>query len=482
MPRRRFARTALVSALLLASVHAQASGIFEVHVDPGAIEFDRSGLRVADYGTRLTITGPEGFTLTRHFEPGQRIEVLRTDFPFEGAYSYELQILAPAGLRTSHDLPSNEPTVGLPSQGGGFTIRDAQFASPDRVEGGKNLGFDDGNSDRGARGTITGDQSFVGSLCVGTDCTGGEVFGDDTIRLKENNTRLRFQDTSNSGAFPTTDWELTANESSNGGRSQFAITDLDAGTAPFSVAAGAPDGALSVGAGGRVGVGTQTPLVNLHVRTGNTPTVRMDQDGSGGFAGQIWDLGGNESEFFLRDTSSFVVPFRVRPGAPTDSLTIDFGGQVGLGTRSPAARLHLQQPGVGPKIRLVNTGGTPRSWDAGLVDAAGEFVIDDASTPGTEFELTAGGNLTIAGTLTSARSPRLEKGAFEPDLQATAEALDATGTLPGFESGAGHDVIAFQQAMLAQIKALTERTLEQERRIEALQSELQALRSERARD
>lgn len=477
---RRPVRTALASALLLASASSFARDVFEVYVDPGAIEFDRTGLRVADYGTRLTVTGPEGFSLTRHFEPGQRIEVLRGELPFEGAYSYELQVLAPAGVRTHHELPSNEAVAALPSQSGGFTIDKAQFVSPDLREAGKAGAFGEEERSGATRNTITGDQSFIGNLCVGTDCSSNESFGDDVIKLKENNTRLRFQDTSNSAAFPTADWELVANEPNNGGRNQFSILSVDTGATPFSVAADASDGALHIGAAGRVGVGTQTPLTDLHLRDGNTPTLRLDQDGSGGFTGQIWDFGANESEFFVRDTTEFTVPFRIRPGAPTSSLTVDASGQVGIGTFAPGALLHLQQAGTGPKIRLINSGATPRSWDAGLTDAAGNYVIDDIGTMETEFELTAGGNLNIAGTLTSSTPPRLAKGAADTiDLAATANHLDATGTLPGFENRAGHDVIAFQQAMLVQIKALTDRTLEQERRIQALQSELQTLRAER---
>lgn len=475
---RRLVRTALFSSMLLSSAASHASGAFEVHVDPGVIEFDRTGLRVADFGTRLTVSGPQGFTLSRRFEPGQRIELFRDELPFEGAYSYELQVLSPAGVRSGHALPSVEPAAGLPSQGGGFAIDGARFVSPERVEAPKVEALGDGT-----RGSVTGDQSFVGSLCVGTDCTPNETFGDDVIRLKENNTRLRFQDTSNSGAFPTTDWELVANESSNGGREQFGIFDVDAGTTPFAVAADAPDASLHVGAGGRVGVGTATPLTDLHVRDGNTPTLRLDQDGSGGFAARTWDVGGNESEFFVRDTTSFSIPMRIRPGAPNDSLTIDATGQVGIGTFAPSARLHLQQAGIGPKIRLVNVGGTPRSWDAGLVDAAGDYVLDDTGTPETEFALTAGGNLSIAGTLTTARGPDLRKSRGAPvDLASTAAHVAATGTLPGFERGAGHDVIAFQAALLEQLQALTERSLEQERRIEALQAEVLRLRQTRRLD
>ena len=39
-----------------------------------------------------------------------------------------------------------------------------------------------------------------GSLCVGFDCVNGESFGFDTIRVKENNTRIRFYDTSTSAS------------------------------------------------------------------------------------------------------------------------------------------------------------------------------------------------------------------------------------------------------------------------------------------
>ena len=38
-----------------------------------------------------------------------------------------------------------------------------------------------------------------GSACVGLDCVNNEGFGFDTIRLKENNTRIRFDDTSVGG-------------------------------------------------------------------------------------------------------------------------------------------------------------------------------------------------------------------------------------------------------------------------------------------
>ena len=43
---------------------------------------------------------------------------------------------------------------------------------------------------------IPDDLIVQGSNCVGFDCVNNENFGFDTVRLKENNTRLKFDDTS----------------------------------------------------------------------------------------------------------------------------------------------------------------------------------------------------------------------------------------------------------------------------------------------
>ena len=51
-----------------------------------------------------------------------------------------------------------------------------------------------------------------GDLCVGVDCVSGEGFGSDTIRLKENNVRLHFDDTSTAAGLPTNDWRILIND------------------------------------------------------------------------------------------------------------------------------------------------------------------------------------------------------------------------------------------------------------------------------
>jgi len=209
---------------------------------------------------------------------------------------------------------------------------------------------------------ILDDLIVDGSICVGQDCVNGESFGFDTLRLKENNLRIRAVDTSNTASFPTRDWQITFNDSSNGGANKFSIDDIDGGRTPFTLEAGAPSNSLYVEDGGRIGFGTATPVVNLHVVEGNTPTLRLEQDGSSGFTAQTWDIAGNEANFFVRDvTNGSKLSFRIEPGAPESSIHIDNNGNIGLGDSSPDAALDIESGDVlitSGQIRVGSGGGT----------------------------------------------------------------------------------------------------------------------------
>ena len=168
---------------------------------------------------------------------------------------------------------------------------------------------------------INDDLIVDGSACIGFDCVNGESFGFDTLRLKENNLRIHADDTSNSASFPPNDWRIVFNETTNGGRSKFSVEDSTAGRTPFTIEAGARANALYVEDDGDIGIGTNVPAVDVTIQTGNTPTVRLAQDGSNGFTAQTWDLAGNETNFFVRDaTNGSLLPFRIRPSTPTDTI------------------------------------------------------------------------------------------------------------------------------------------------------------------
>lgn len=195
---------------------------------------------------------------------------------------------------------------------------------------------------------IADDLIVQGSACVGIDCVNNEDFGFDTIRVKENNTRIQFDDTSSAAGFATNNWQIRANDSASGGASFLGFVDQGAtgtsetGTLVFAVNAGTPANSIRVASTGRVGFRTATPVLDLHVNTSNTPAMRLEQNSSGGFTAQTWDIAGNEANFFIRDvTSGSRLPFRIRPGAPTSSIDIAANGNVGIGTASPGATLDV---------------------------------------------------------------------------------------------------------------------------------------------
>ncbi|WP_051484403.1 tail fiber domain-containing protein [Shewanella waksmanii] len=226
---------------------------------------------------------------------------------------------------------------------------------------------------------ILDDLIINGSNCVGQDCVNGESFGFDTIRLKENNVRIKFQDTSASASFPSNDWQLTANDSSNGGANKFSIDDIDGSRTPFTVEAGAQNHAVYIDDGGRVGFGTNLPVVELHVVDGDTATLRLEQDGSSGFTPQTWDIAGNETNFFIRDaTGGSSLPFRIRAGAPENSIFIDTDGDIGLGDASPDAALDIESGDL-----LVTNGQVRIGGDANTATAFGvETTLDIKSSAG----------------------------------------------------------------------------------------------------
>jgi len=223
---------------------------------------------------------------------------------------------------------------------------------------------------------ILDDLIVVGSLCVGFDCVNMESFGFDTVRLKENNLRIHFQDTSTSASFPTNDWRISINDSSNGGENYFGIDDVDAGTRPFKVEAGSGANAMVISdSGGNVGLGTATPVVELQITDGDTPTMRLEQNGTNGFTPQTWDVAGNETNFFVRDvTNGSALPFKIIPGASNNALVIR-GESIGVGGSGNAvnanASIDLKSTSGGLLLNRLTTG-----QRTGLANEAGMIVYD----------------------------------------------------------------------------------------------------------
>jgi uncharacterized coiled-coil protein SlyX len=96
----------------------------------------------------------------------------------------------------------------------------------------------------------------------------------------------------------------------------------------------------------------------LHIKEGDTPTVRLHQSTSYGWPEQIWDVGGNETSFFIRDaTHAARLPFRIEPETPSSTMCLKSDGYVGLGTWSPAYPLEVETTGEASTLVMERTDG-----------------------------------------------------------------------------------------------------------------------------
>ena len=349
----------------------------------------------------LTISAPDGQVFRKEFK-GSAAEFSLTDKKGErladGQYSYELRVTPPIPSEVREQLAAarangNDEEVrrnlikrgALAAQplvvSGGFAMLNGSVIVPGALEEGTSTRVASVEQPRISRPAaasnfrpnssaamsgfrrhhpvvvnpffdfvIADDLIVQGSACVGLDCVDGENFGFDTIRVKENNTRIQYDDTSTSAGFATNNWQIRANAQGSGGGSFLAFVDQGAtgnsetGTIVFEVDAGAPANSLRVSSGGNIGIGTATPVLDVHANTTDTPAIRLEQNNSGGFTAQTWDIGANEANFFVRDvTGGSRLSLRIRPGAPTSSLDIAANGNVGVGTGSPNARIDLKQ-------------------------------------------------------------------------------------------------------------------------------------------
>ncbi|MDX1546876.1 MAG: hypothetical protein R3247_07810, partial [Rhodothermales bacterium] len=197
---------------------------------------------------------------------------------------------------------------------------------------------------------------------------------------------------------------------------------------------------------GRVGFGTATPVVELHSRDGDSPTLRLEQDNSSGFAPQTWDVAGNETNFFIRDvTNGSLLPFKIRPSAPTNSIVMESGrinfnqssvnldfqveadanenaffldasafagdGAIGIGTNAPVSQLDVRAASGTPEVRIAgNNNPAFRFQDLGdnyqytlrLATGNNNFVIRDVTAAVDRIILASTGDVTFSGNVSKA--------------------------------------------------------------------------------
>ncbi len=395
----------------------------------------------------------------------------------------------------------------------------------------------------------SGTGSIDGFLCVGVECNDYTSASGRTLVLKEDSVQLIFEDDSDS-PFPTNDWEITINDPTASGDEYFQIRDITNNSNPFRIAAGAATSALWVDSNSNVGLGTGLPEGPLHIRETFDSWIRLETTANGGYE---WDLLGNSTNFIIRDAPNNRLPFRMFPGVENGMLVVNptgvgintndglgsvdvrapldvrgdalVSGDLGVGTDTPDAPLHVLRTGLGtpvdptaPAGLLVETSGTTaprglltlrnqgqvffaledttitagsdtgRQWN--FQNLGGEFRITTAPGGGSDIEmrLTPQGDMTIEGNYFASSGTQLNVPDYvfskDYDLKPLSEVqafIDKHSHLPDVPSASqinaeGLNMTDMQMRLLKKVEELTLYTLAQEARLD----EVATLRAQNA--
>jgi hypothetical protein len=153
---------------------------------------------------------------------------------------------------------------------------------------------------------------------------------------------------------------------------------------------------------GAVGVGTSTPKGALQVASGGVAVTGASSPYTGAGAGIFMEEDSFGGALFAFDYTAYL---------PRPLLLNSPGGNVGIGTISPQAQLHVYDP-ANSVTDIIETGGGVDAWaktafknlngewDIGTSRSfnGDEFYIDRIGTPAVEFQFAPNGNLGLGVT------------------------------------------------------------------------------------
>ena len=244
------------------------------------------------------------------------------------------------------------------------------------------------------------DGYFAGKVGIGApaaskklEVTGNaQVEGTLTVKTASNNIRL-----------------LDINDStvnfSVGVNGKFQIRDVSAVTNPFQIEKGAASNSLYIDSSGKVGIGTDDPIELLHLYggVGNPTRIRLQAD-DGQDDVLTFHQSTTQKGAVGYDDSDDVVSLTYGGLSGTTGIKINSSGNVGIGTVSPVAKLHVN-------AGTSNTVGYFESTDARSrivlkdnsgevhLNAIGDNITFETSASGTErMRIDSSGNVGIGTT------------------------------------------------------------------------------------
>lgn len=339
------------------------------------------------------------------------------------------------------------------------TVPGALFYDP---AGNGSFRFFDNNGDMKVlgTGTITFDDPDPGSgnfvtysnviwknrTAIGEKAHAGYDFKDNVMVFAEDSQRVYFYDTSNSGSFPSGDWQFRFNDLEQGGKNYFALFDSTHQSTPVMINSGITHDALFVDANGNAGFGTNTPSREADV-AGNVAATLFSGNGTAltgisGGSGQPENTGSTTIGADSDENGTGDIIFET---ANQPRMSIQNGGSVKIGSNDPA-EADLDASGLNATVQGMEvTGGvqteTLLAFTTTFTNPASNTFTFDAAIPGeVVFFDSAIGPLTITGFMNGEAGQRLtivNKGTDAVTFQASFVETQRLVTL-GFSSIALH--------------------------------------------
>jgi|GEM_PF-1099089 len=470
----------------------------------------------------LTVSGPGDLFIRQEFGPGQTPSLSPVDskgnrLP-DGSYAYELRVVSQLDPELREKLGRSRDggdAFGAEEirKGGKLQERPLVQAGYLSIQGGSFV-----NSSRPvpsgpkpplqnitAKDVVYNDNLIVhGLACIGSNCSNGDAT--NTLVLKDSIIRVLFDDVPE-GLTYTGDWMLEINGIQGADISRFSIRDVDNGTVPFTLAAGAPDNSLYVRSNGSLGLGTSTPAVRLDVRASSSgaATERLQNSSATGYSGtEYLNNTGTVSLFFGVDNAAATTRLNSVNSNPiviltnsTERMRITSAGDVGIGTAAPGARLEVSggevrfPPGAGAAgFTHFNFASDGKNYIRGttiIADNAGSVGIG-TTTPTSKLHVN-GGDIRVSGGsfIDDGVTLNAPDYVFEPSyslmpLAQLREFVAREKHLPNVPTAAdikkqGLDLSKFQMRLLEKVEELALYTLAQEEHVRSLSDENQALKA-----